>query len=467
MRNGTIKVLGLGGLVASTVLGLGCMAGEATPDKGSSLPQGISVLEATETSISVAFREKNAAVFMQAKRGRPTAEIYQKDSKSPKFEIDARFMDAHGFIFYIQQGGDGWIDPSWGEDLKRQMRMERPLSGSNEVLFRLATDVAKTLRHDLAVQIGNNAFTKLAPVVDSIVLSASNLHVQYREQFKLREQALLKEGLPAIPRIDRAAEEITYGTPGPDDAYFKYGSAASYSIDLHSDKLDGIPGYAGGYHSATDRHAWSGGAIYWTHSTCNHGSCGATMTKRSGSGYKSFAAGELYALHCSGEYKWDSDGGSRGHNCHDDSRIQMHNFQYKSWMWGDKRWCDGGDNDHDISVDVFLVELDQDGYPEFSSSDNRGYGSSACQYTMGCNAGWMGAGDGCDCASDGTWCAADTDCGSKPATTTVEASAPASAPASQPKSCQYTMGCYAGWMGVGDGCDCNSDGTLCPDSDCY
>lgn len=33
-------------------------------------------------------------------------------------------------------------------------------------------------------------------------------------------------------------------------------------------------------------------------------------------------------------------------------------------------------------------------------------------------------------------------------------------------SCDYTMGCYSGWMGAGDGCDCESDGTQCADSDC-
>jgi len=468
MRKGLTKVLCVGGLLIATALGAGCLAREQTQDKGATLPQGLTVLERTATSLSVAFREKNATIFMQAKRGRPTAERYQKDPKSPKYEVDARFMDANGFVFYIQQGGDGWLDPKWGEDLQRQIAVEKPLVGSNEVLFRLATDASKTLRADLAGQVGEGAVAELAPVVDSIVVSASTMHVRYREQFAIQEKAQLAKGLPAMPRLEHAAEEITYGTPGPDESHWQLQTAATYSIALHSDSLDGIPGYAGGYHSATARSAWSGGAIFWTHATCNHGRCATEMTKRSESAPKAFAAGELYALHCSGEYKWDSDGGDRGHNCHDDSRIQMHNFRYKSWMWGTQRWCDGGDNDHDISVDVFMVELDQSGYPEYSSSDNRGYGTSACKYTSGCNANWMGIGDGCDCQSDGTWCP-DSDCGSKPGV--VGVSAPAApttttTTTTTTKACAYTLGCNAGWMGAGDGCDCYSDGTKCADSDC-
>lgn len=470
MRKGLTKVLFVGGLLIATAAGAGCLTPEQTQDKGASLRQGLTVLDRTATSLSVAFREKNVTIFMQAKRGVPTAEMYQKDAKSPKYEVDARFMDAKGFVFYIQQGGDGWLDPTWGEDLQRQVAMERPLAGSNEVLFRLATEASKILRTELAGQIGDGAAAELAPVVDSIVVSGSTMHARYREQFEIYDKARLAKGLPALPRLERAAEEITYGTPGPDENYWQIGAAGQYSIALHADKLDGIPGYAGGYHSATARYAWSGGAIFWTHATCNHGRCATEMTKRTESASKAFAAGELYALHCSGEYKWDSDGGTRGHNCHDDSRIQLHNFRYKSWMWGTARWCDGGDNDHDISVDVFGVELDQEGYPEYSSHENRGYGTSACKYTSGCSPSWMGIGDGCDCQSDGTWCP-DTDCGGKPGVVVVTPPAPpnATAPATTTTTvaCAYTLGCNAGWMGVGDGCDCYADGTLCPDSDCH
>ncbi len=415
MTKGLIKVLCVSGLLVGSALGVGC-AGEAptSAERSAELAQGLTVLEQSPTSLSVAFREKNITIFLQAKRGRPTAERYQMDPKFPKYEVDARFMDANGFIFYTEQGGDDWIDPTWKEDLDRQMNLPKPLTGSNEVLFRLATDMSKTLRSDLELKVGTTAVAEMAPVVNSLVGNAARLHAQFGEQFKLRDQALLSAGLPGMARVPGSAYEVTYGTPGPDEAHYQVGTAAQYKIALHADELDGIPGYAGGYHSATQRHGWNGGSVYWAHSTCNHGRCASGMTKRTESGYKAFAANELYALHCSGEYKWDSDGGSRGHNCHDDSRIQMHNFKYKSWMWGTQRWCDGGDNDHDISVDVFLVELDQNGYPEYSSSNNKGYGTSACAYTLGCSANWMGVGDGCDCQADGTWCGADTDCGAKP-----------------------------------------------------
>merc|ERR1711998_545734 len=32
--------------------------------------------------------------------------------------------------------------------------------------------------------------------------------------------------------------------------------------------------------------------------------------------------------------------------------------------------------------------------------------------------------------------------------------------------CDYTLGCPSYYMGAHDGCDCESDGQLCPDPDC-
>lgn len=68
-----------------------------------------------------------------------------------------------------------------------------------------------------------------------------------------------------------------------------------------------------------------------------------------------------------------------------------------------------------------------------------------CKYTGGCESRWMGASDGCDCNSDGSVCP-DGDCFSKP--------------------CKYHSGCSSSYMGTDDGCDCESNGSRCPDKDC-
>ena len=369
----TTKVLGA--LAVGLFVAAGCVAPTDTGDDAVSLPQGLSVLEQTDNSISVAFREGDVVVYMQSIRSKLAPEYYLEALNMPLYEIDTRFMDANGFIFYVAQGGHAWADPSWGEDLERQMAMERPLRGSNEVLFRVATDAAKTMREDISLEIGDEAAFDLMDEVDAIVNTARSMHPQFIHQFEVRNQELVAQGRAPVQRLEHAAEEITYGTAGPEDQSWSNPTAISYSITLHADSLGGLPGYAGGDHSATQRHAWSGGSIYSRHSSCNHGTCASLMPQKANSAAKEFAANELKANHCSGEYKWDSDGGNYGHNCHDDTRIQMHNFAYKSTKGGIWRWCDGGDRDHDISVDVLFVELDQSGYPRYSTDTNRGYGA--------------------------------------------------------------------------------------------
>jgi hypothetical protein len=73
---------------------------------------------------------------------------------------------------------------------------------------------------------------------------------------------------------------------------------------------------------------------------------------------------------CATGYDWDSDD---GHNCHDDTRLQMNNFVYGSYNDGYQGWCNDGDSDTDLSCDILFVELDQDGSPDCNGSTNRGY----------------------------------------------------------------------------------------------
>lgn len=453
-------------VLVALAVGFGC----AAPVDDTELAEGLTVLSQTDTTISLAYREADSVVFMEAARGEQVPEPYDRDPESPLYEIDARFLGDGGFIFYLRQGGHGWVEPAWGEAMDRQLADRTPVVGSNEELFRLATEASLTMREDIVDQIGDEAAAELAPEIDAIHAYASRAHKEFLQHGEMRQRSYEEQGLDGLPTVEFPTDggEVAYGTPGPDDPYYSCAAAAYYSLTMHADSLDGVPGYAGGYHSATARH-WSNGApscgnVYSVHETCNHGRCATTMAQRGASGEKPFAANTLNAFHCQGSYEWDSDGGSYGHNCHDDTRIQMHNFAYESTAQGTFRWCDGGDNDHDISVDILFVELDQEGYPRYDSSTNRGYGSGThaslpaqCDYVSGCNSAWMGASDGCDCNPDGTLCP-DTDCPTE--------DAPPPPPSEPPAQCDYTLGCPASYMGAGDGCDCYADGTLCPDPDC-
>lgn len=350
------------------------MSGCANDTSTEGLPQGLTVLEAEVGSLSLAYRSADVVIFMEAARGNETPEPYRSHPDWPAYEMDARFSGQDGFVFYLQQGGHEWVQPQWEDAINAQLAAPTGEVRTNEEHFRLATEASRTMREDIAEQLGDELAAQLAPEINTLVDYASVAHEQFLVQRDHFLQQRMQE-LGEVPTLDADTGELAYGSTGPEDPYWYYGLATNYAMSLHADSLDGIPGYAGGYHSATARHYYNNGA-YTNHSSCNHGRCATSMTQRGATtSYKSFGASQLVCYHCSGEYKWDSDGGSYGHNCHDDSRIQMHNYAYVSTVWGTFRWCDGGDRDHDISVDILFVELDQEGYPQNSNSTNRGYGA--------------------------------------------------------------------------------------------
>lgn len=150
-----------------------------------------------------------------------------------------------------------------------------------------------------------------------------------------------------------------------------------------------------GKHSATRLHQWSG-AWFTAYDSCNHGRCPGV----DGMGYK--CALQYYeALEnvkpafelqtCKTGYSAISND---GHDCHDDSRVQMANFVYGKTDNGFQAWCNDGDGDADISGG-----FEQGGSPECTSYRRKGFNHpSWCQYKGNgeIKASWFGDGY-CDC----------------------------------------------------------------------
>jgi hypothetical protein len=81
------------------------------------------------------------------------------------------------------------------------------------------------------------------------------------------------------------------------------------------------------------------------------------------------------ALTCNTGYSAKSQDG--GHNCHDDSRVQMAAFIFGPVMARNQYWCNDGDNSCDISNNFWYG--DQEGSPECNDSTNRGYNHPSMQ----------------------------------------------------------------------------------------
>jgi len=112
---------------------LGCTS--VRNEKTKPLEEGLTVLSASETKLSLAYKSGEDVIYMDALRGNPTPEMYQQDPLAPKFEVDVRFADAQGRIFYTAKGGDEWQDPSWREELELQQENFRERASNEHLLF--------------------------------------------------------------------------------------------------------------------------------------------------------------------------------------------------------------------------------------------------------------------------------------------------------------------------------------------
>jgi hypothetical protein len=286
--------------------------------------------------------------------------MFQGDPNSPQFEIDVRFVADNGRIFYSRRGGDAFIDPTWAEDLEAQAELP-PSRESNRILFDMADEAAAILGDERTRVLGDRAAT-LAPELDAIVGIGRQAPGTYAMMMDERVQRGLTQ-----------SGEIAYGSKNGPEAPDAEIPAGYYYLALHADDLEGSPW---GYHSATRLYRWDG---YWATANdfCNHGRCpyengmpqkGIVQTPNGGSkpAFRMNACNTKYGLY--------SDDG--GHNCHDDSRLQMASVMFGNGHQkdpGNSYWCNGKDDSSDISVNIWGWETDNSGYPETTTNAKKGY----------------------------------------------------------------------------------------------
>ena len=183
-------------LLASVLVAAGCANG-GTDDGGeiAQLPQGLTVLDAQEGSLSLAYRRADVVIYLDARRGHEAPEAYRTEPSSPRYEVDARFTDDRGFVFYSQLGGDQWVDAEWAEQLQRQTEARAP-SASNEILFRLAGEAAGVMRPVIEAQLGAQLASALEPEVAAIHTFAAQAPAVYAEQLQRMQSRREQSGLP-------------------------------------------------------------------------------------------------------------------------------------------------------------------------------------------------------------------------------------------------------------------------------
>ena len=372
-------------IAIAVLLTIGC---ESETNEAHSLQDGLTVLSASETSLSIAFKSGEQMIYLEALRGQATPEMYQQDPEMPKYEVDARFAAANGRLFYTARGGDRWIEPKWVDDLNAQ-ESRYPNRESNYHLHLLAFEAAKVLDAEVTAQVGPELAAKMAPMLKPLRDFGMRAPEVYAEQLGQLNRHLVEIGFLPEDNPVTGSGEVTFGSGGTDcDAWVTFDSSYYY-IALH-DKSTALIAR----HSATRLYQWVG---YWSHvhDNCNHGTCAGDMSKKCNLSYTE--AVEDYKpsweiQSCGTSYHMYSN---TGHNCHDDSRVQMANFVYGNGHNqgpGSNFWC-YGDEASDISDGIG----DQGGSPECNNSQTEGYRHPDMCRVQNLT-GWNSAG-GCSCAA--------------------------------------------------------------------
>ncbi len=322
------------------------------------LSQGLTIQELVpEKSFKAVYVKGNKSITLEAVRGRLAPEPYLQDPSFPMYETDVRILDEEGRILYLRRGGDDFVNPQWQEELA--WRDDLPAAGpSNREYFEMIAEASKVLPGAFEAQAGLDAAVAMTPEIEAV---ASFGH---RAIEAFETSALMAADHGGARPLDAPALAGGGGTDGPEDAP-KYFDAGWYLISVHTKGI----AWNIGEHSATRIQKWLGTNWFAYYDFCNHGTCASSMGMKCGISFINKPA--WTALTCSTGYDWDSEDG--GHNCHDDTRVQMASFVYGPYMERHWYWCNDGDSDTDISVDIWGVELDQDGSPDCNESTSRGY----------------------------------------------------------------------------------------------
>ena len=313
-------------------IGITLLAGctdEAQLPKVNDLQQGVTILDADPArGVVAAYREGDDVVYLETRVGALKPSIYREsDPLEPAHEMDMMLVDKNGIPFFVQRGGDTYVDPTW--DAKIRLA-KGTLAAADEHRDR---DFA------LAKKLGQQ-FGQIAPKD----LTAHTFHID----------AMGQRPTPAEnPEMIARAEKIV-ATPLPqvsDEPYWSGGGWWYAWPDVHKKCV----ALCAGTHSAVANWQWRDGGSSWSlvEVYCNHGTCATSMgvqcSRDFGWKYNPAHTGESSGgtgnsgAGCTTRYDWW--GGSNSHLCNDDTAYEMVQIKegtvntslggQSSFRWGD------------------------------------------------------------------------------------------------------------------------------------
>jgi hypothetical protein len=330
-------VLGLGAGLAF----FGCSNSDSSLPPTSELHQGLNIIDATDPSfgLDAAFVQGKQVVYIQTRVGAPKPDVYRQTwPNDPPNEIDMRVVDASGHTFYVQRGGDTYVDPTWADDIAESLGAKVDFA-RRDADFKLAKVAATALVAGAPAAFHDNVFSV--------------------EHFA--EQAAPSEDARMVARAAKISQTQLPKEAGETGYWnFNYGNYSWLETDLYSGDTGCFFWVCVAKHSATRMWdcEWNpeSNSCSWVlaQEACNHGRCaydggmGYNCYSNGGWFFNATINGETYGDHgggtsisggCATPYNWDS--GGYDHLCNDDAAYEL--WQAKNGSAGNNGvWGTGG-----------------------------------------------------------------------------------------------------------------------------
>lgn len=347
-------------IVAGAAIGCTSSATERLPIED--LEEGINLVDVSDPTwgMTAAYVKDGHVVYLEQRIGALKPQVYRETSPGePENEIDFRFVDQNGLTFFVQRGGDGYVDPTWEADINAAFKATVD-PAQREMDFQLAREaaaaVSKTLPRDFA---------------------ALAYHAQ---EFAARPTP--SEDPNLIGRID----EIESQRPA-DAAYWDWGGGEAWwwlQGDLYDKKVCYV-WVCVARHSGVAMFAYNG-AWSLVVNSCNHGSCpgASSLSYRCSSNSGQWRqwisltgehnGGSGVGGGCRTSYSWNSGGWN--HLCNDDSAYEL---------WQIKNGSSGRAGDYSTSGDAYSFIYNGAGTGGDGSWVNY---ACNCSANNGCNNDW-------------------------------------------------------------------------------
>jgi hypothetical protein len=342
---------------------IGCTSSATPRPPIEELHEGLNMLDVTDPSwgMSAAYVKDGNVVYLEQRVGALKPQVYRDTQLGePDNEIDMRFVDRNGKTFYVQRGGDDYVDPTWTADINDALKNPAPPEQRN-LDFALAREAAQAISKALPHEFAALAY---------------------------HPQVFAARPLPSEdPILAARVDEIEAMRP-TDEAYGDwYGGSASWWLqgDLYDKKVCSL-WVCVARHSGVAMWAYNG-AWGLAINACNHGSCpgsrsmGYRCSSNSGvwrsyislTGEDTSSTGTVSAG-CRTNYSWNSGGWD--HLCNDDSAYEL---------WQIKNGSAGQPGDYSVYGDGYSFVYNGPGTGGDGSWVNY---ACNCSANNGCNNDW-------------------------------------------------------------------------------